>query len=135
MTRAKIVPFGILTIAVMMLIGFGVFTLANKAFESKPQAAASCAETGNEYIVTIKDAQLSINDIHARRCDRLTIINADPTIRLMAFGVHDHHQPYDGVTDRALSQGESLRVVLDQTGTFTFHDHLHDNVVGTFTVE
>ncbi len=110
--------------------------LASKAFGgSQRQAAGVCTTTGNEYIVTIADSKLSIDDIHAKRCDKLTIINADPTIRLIAFGTHDHHQAYDGATEQALAQGKSLSVTLIQTGTFTFHDHLHDEVEGTFTVE
>jgi hypothetical protein len=136
MTRTKIATLGVATLIGIGAIGFGVFMVASKAFGSEQhQSAADCATTGNEYIVTIQNSKLSIDNIHAHRCDKLTIVNADPTIRLMAFGVHDHHQAYDGTTEQALAQGKSLSVTLVQTGTFTFHDHLHDEVGGTFTVE
>ncbi len=114
----------------------GVFALANNSLGSpKEHTHTACSGDHNEYTVTIQNAKLSIDNIHAKRCDKLTIINGDDTLRLMAFGVHDHHQAYDGTEEKTLKRGDQLSVTLDQAGTFTFHDHLHDEVKGTFTVE
>lgn len=136
MKRAKIAILGVVTLLIMIAIAVVVVLLAGKALGTPTQHdATACADTGTEYIVTIKNSQLSINDIHARRCDKLTVVNDDNTLRLMAFGRHDHHQSYDGVTEKVLAQNQSFTVTLDQTGSFTFHDHLHDEVQGTFTVQ
>lgn len=86
------------------------------------------------HAVTVHGNSVTPAHTTAKLCDTLTINNADDQIRLMAFGPHDHHQPYDGVTERTLAQNQSLTVVLNQAGTFTFHDHLDDAAAGTFTV-
>ena len=64
----------------------------------------------------------------------LTFKNIDPTTREIAFGPHAQHVPYDGVAERILSQGQSFTITLNQTGNFQWHDHVHDDLTGTFTV-
>jgi hypothetical protein len=136
MKKTRVAIFGVVTLLAMGAVVFGVSMIANGALgQHKEAAKTTCNGDHSEYIVTIQDAKLSIDDIHAKLCDKLTIINADNTLRLMAFGVHDHHQPYDGIEEKLLKQNDQLSVTLQQTGTFTFHDHLHDEVQGTFTVE
>lgn len=44
----------------------------------------------------------------------LTIVNAGDRVRKMAFGIHDHHQSYNGVTEKLLKQGEQLTITLNQ---------------------
>jgi len=136
MTRTKIAVFGVVTIIGIGAIVAGISLVARNALGAPKQAvAAACSTTHSRYTVTVRDGKLDINDMHAHLCDRLTIVNADNTLRLMAFGQHDHHQPYDGIEEQALVQGQSLTVTLNQAGTFTFHDHLHDEVQGKFTVQ
>lgn len=136
MTRTHVAILGVVTLLCIGLITTGVFALANSSLgKPKEQTKVSCSGDHNEYTVTVQNAKLSINDIHAKLCDKLTIVNADDTLRLMAFGVHDHHQVYDGTEEKTLKKGDRFSVTLDQPGTFTFHDHLHDEIVGTFTVK
>jgi hypothetical protein len=71
----------------------------------------------------------------AKKCDSLTIVNMGAKDRLMAFGRHDSHISYDGISERNLSTGQSLTVTLVRPGDYLFHDHLDDSVKGTFTVE
>jgi len=42
--------------------------------------------------------------------------------------------PYDGVAERFLNKNESFTITLNATGTYHWHDHLHDEVEGYFTV-
>ena len=136
MTRTKIAVFGVVTIIAIGAVVAGVSLLAGNALgTTKQPAIAPCTTAKSQYTVTIHNNKLDINNMHAHLCDTLTIVNADKTIRLIAFGQHDHHQPYDGIEEQALTQDQSLRVTLNQAGTFTFHDHLHDEVQGTFTVQ
>lgn len=102
---------------------------------STPAAVTfACKQRGATHQVVIENNQLSVAQIDGHLCDTMTIINEDDRIRLMAFGKHDHHQPYDGVVEKVLSKGESLTITFDQLGNFLFHDHLEDQVHGTFTV-
>lgn len=99
-----------------------------------PPPVAQCYGTFRDHSVVIKHGVVTPGDTAGKLCDTLTITNADDTLRLMAFGQHDNHQPYDGVTEKVLSQGQSMTVTMDQLGNFTFHDHLNDAVIGYFTV-
>jgi len=94
----------------------------------------SCPQAGQRLVVSIRNSEVLPRHTRAARCSRLTINNFDNQVRLVAFGEHDNHQPYDGVTEKVLAQGQSLTITLNQTGTFRFHDHLEDSVQGDFTV-
>lgn len=119
----------------VLIIG-GTFVAADK-YLSQPKAEVAtlaCKTKGTAHVVTIADSKLSVVHTYAKACDTLTITNEDNQLRLMAFGEHDHHQPYDGVEEKTLGPGQSLTVTLNQVGTFTFHDHVDDSSVGQFTV-
>jgi len=111
-----------------------VMALANTLVNSSPQANYGCSAHSKDHRVVIQNDKLSPAHLSAPKCDTLTIVNQDDEARLMAFGVHDAHMAYDGVTDRVLGRGQSFTVTLVKTGNFRFHDHEHDEVAGTFTV-
>jgi len=103
------------------------------------------AELGNERArcnksvhairrVVIQNGQVIPAHTEADKCDSLTIVNLDGQDRLMAFGRHDAHISYDGISEKNLGQGQSLSVTLIRTGDYLFHDHLDDNVRGDFSV-
>jgi len=98
-------------------------------------AADNCTSVhGVTHHVAIKNSRASDELVTGKRCDKLTITNEDAIAREVAFGLHEDHVPYDGVAERVLSKGQSLTVTLNQTGNFRWHDHLHDEVEGRFTV-
>jgi plastocyanin len=86
------------------------------------------------YKVVIKNNIAAPSNTTARQCDTLTITNLDSGEREIAFGLHKNHVPYDGIAEKLVGKGQSLTVTLVQTGNFRFHDHIHDEVEGTFTV-
>jgi len=71
----------------------------------------------------------------AKRCDTLTITNLDDRARYLAFGQHQSHGSYAGVSERYLSTKGSLTFTLVKPGNFRFHDHIDDPVYGTFSVK
>jgi plastocyanin len=99
-------------------------------------AAASCHGSTKPTTVTImiKNNTISPVTAEANLCDTLKFINLDPTVREIGFGGHTDYVPYNGVTERQLTQGQSFNVVLNQAGTYHFHDHLHEIVDGYFIV-
>ena len=100
---------------------------------SQDQAKVACREHGAEHRVVIHEGRLSAQSVQAQRCDTLVIINQDAAKRRLAFGEHSHHAAYDGADGRLIGKGESLSVVLSQTGEFTFHDHFDEAVHGHFS--
>ena len=126
-------------IVALVLVSAGTVLLATKYLTAQSNAAspanAKCqAGQHNDHLVLIKNNAMVPEHTQASLCDKLTIVNKDSTLRLVAFGPHEHHVAYDGVTERPLEPGESLTIVLIQPGTYGFHDHLEDIAQGTFTV-
>lgn len=86
------------------------------------------------HYVVFENNRVTPEQTAARLCDTLTITNKDNRLRLVAFGPHEHHISYDGISEQLLSRGQSLTVTLIKAGTFTFHDHIDDSLRGSFTV-
>ncbi len=117
---------GIVTIAALL-----PFVLAHK---STPAVSSCPPGFHTNHEVVIQNDKVIPSHIQAPLCDTLTITNYDDIGRLVAFGPHENHVAYDGVTERLVGRGQSVVVTLVQAGNFRFHDHLHDEVQGTFTV-
>jgi hypothetical protein len=89
---------------------------------------------GVVHKVTIQNDIVSPVHTDARECDTLTITNLDSRQRLLAFGQHDNHISYDGISEKLVDQNQNLTVTLIRTGTYSFHDHENDAVNGEFVV-
>ena len=127
-------------VAFLALISIGLYYAGigffnhYQAGQSTQPAIVHCSRTGTTHYVTITGSAMVPQHTTGQLCDKLTITNQDDVLRLIAFGPHEHHIAYDGITEQVLDQNQSLTVMLDQPGNFTFHDHLNDSVQGTFTV-
>lgn len=123
-----------MTLAISSFCGATAILVSRYLLSHQASPQMTCEHGGAPHIVVIKDEQLTPGHVSAKLCDALTIINEDARLRLMAFGEHDHHEAYDGVSEQVLAEGQSLTVTLNKAGTYKFHDHSDDKVSGTFTV-
>lgn len=121
-------------VVVAVVVGFISYSFINQPKNPNAGVQVVCKVQGAHHVATIQDGIVMPEHTQAKLCDTLTITNSDNTGRLMAFGVHEDHVQYDGVTEQMLHQGDSFTVTLNRSGTYTFHDHLHDEVIGDFTV-
>lgn len=123
------------TLVVFMLISIALWAI--RIYSSQQYAALhqGCQPSNITHTVIIQNNLVRPSHTVARRCEKLTITNLDSTERLIAFGQHTNHVPYDGVEEILLKREQSLTITLIQTGDFLFHDHEHDDVRGTFTVQ
>ena len=130
--------YGLAILGGILAVGVIIF-LAVQQFAGNQLREASadnpCGEPGNLHVVTISDDTFQPDYVSAKRCDQMTIQNTDSQLRKIAFGKHNKHQPYNGITEKLLHKGEGLTITLDQTGSYTLHDHLNEKVKGNFTVE
>ncbi len=120
----------------MLLPGDQVNKLTNDEgiYQIGGQQTGACQVIGSNHAVTIKNGQASPVHTAARQCDTLTFINVDSPIRDIAFGPHLQHQAYAGETELVIQKGLNKTITLSATGTYQFHDHLHEETAGDFTV-
>lgn len=130
-----VVYVGFLVISGLVILG--TLFLSNhfliKSNVSK-SSVVDCQKIRTRHQVIVRNGVSTPRNTYAHLCDSLTITNRDSQVRLMAFGPHEEHQIYDGVTEKKLRGGQSLTVTLNQTGAYQFHDHLGDVAQGDFTV-
>jgi hypothetical protein len=129
--QVKMVVFIVLGIILAVGIGVGVTLFASSYLSLQN---TDCRVKGTEHTVVIKNGEVTPSHTEGHACDTLTITNTDDVSRLMAFGRHDKHVAYDGVSQRYLSKDQSIQVTMVSLGEYLFHDHEDDDVFGTFTV-
>jgi len=98
------------------------------------EKTGACQEARANHQVIIRDGSVSPLHIEAQLCDTLTLINEDDMARVIAFGPHDHHATYAGEAELVLGKGRGKTITLSESGTYRFHDHLHEQTAGIFTV-
>ncbi len=124
-------------IIIAVLVGLGLGIGGTQLLRAKSDAGKTCSTpvvNAESHNIMIMGGKTEPSKITGKLCDSLTITNMDTVAREIAFGPHEKHVPYDGVAERVLNEGQSLTITLNQTGSFHFHDHLHDEVGGYFTV-
>lgn len=126
----------LLVVAVIIGAGLVAVTLSSHYLDQQyANAHDGCYPNQPNHRVIIQNDKATPSHLDAPRCDTLTITNLDDESRMLAFGPHEDHVAYDGIKEKLVSQNGSLVVTLIQTGSFRFHDHVHDEVEGTFTVK
>lgn len=98
------------------------------------EKTGACHELGANHQIVIKDGQVTPLYTAAKLCDTLTFVNDDDVAREMTFGSHPHHGAYAGAADLPVRKGRAKTITLSQPGMYQFHDHLHAETAGGFTV-
>ncbi len=125
----------VLIVGLMAATVFGAILVTNTQAAKLGHARLKC-EAGEHraYKVVIENDKVVPVSTVAKLCDTLTITNLDDKDRIIAFGPHEQHVTYDGVSERNLGRGQNLTITLVQAGSFRIHDHTDDTVNGTFAV-
>lgn len=121
-------------LAAAAVLVFGSRAIADWYLSRTATTATTCSAPGASHFVYIQDGKAIPAATSGLLCDTLTIINKDPKLRVIAFGPHDRHITYNGVTEQALAENQSMTITFDRMGTFTFHDHVDYSSAGTFIV-
>jgi cytochrome o ubiquinol oxidase operon protein cyoD len=99
------------------------------------QKTGACQGVKDSHIVRISDGKVNPIYIQAHLCDTLTFVNDDNVVRDIAFGAHPDHTAYGGEAEETIRKGRPKTITLNELGNYTFHDHLHPEVSGFFSVE
>lgn len=120
----------------IVLGGAGIYAgvTGAHALSSQTRDTMTCKATGQNHTVLFADTSVQPRKLEAKRCDTMTIISGSNKDRLIAFGVHNQHVAYNGVTEKRLPTKESFTITLDKAGSYLFHDHDEEALGATFDV-
>ena len=123
-----------LTATLLIIFAVGA-TFGLTAGKSEGERSDLCAgKSSQTHQVDINQGKVSDTYVRGKLCDTIRFTNSDKLAREIGFGNHHSHQPYDGFGEKIINQGQSFTIVLNQTGMFSWHDHLHEEVAGDFNV-
>lgn len=92
------------------------------------------AETGSTVIVFTDDGFDPLKYV-SKEGEAVTVRNDSSTDLQFSSADHPTHLQHPEMNMATLAPGESGTFTPEGTGTFGFHDHLHDEFTGTLTVE
>jgi plastocyanin len=124
-------------IIIALIAGSAITLGATQLMRASGASADTCYNSSAQpqsRIIMIMDNHVEPSITNARLCDTVTITNMDNVAREIAFGPHENHVAYDGVSEKVLNLGQTLTITLNKAGDVHFHDHLHDEVDGHIIV-
>jgi cytochrome o ubiquinol oxidase operon protein cyoD len=98
------------------------------------QLTGACQGQHANLQVIIQNAQPTPEHTDAQKCDTLTFIDEDNVEREIVFGLSPQHVTYAGETQLIIRRGQAQTVNLSESGTYQFHDQLHEETAGSFSV-
>jgi cytochrome o ubiquinol oxidase subunit IV len=98
------------------------------------EKTGACNGQNPSHKIMIKNGQVNPLHTQASKCDTLTFINEDSTVREITFGTHPKHGMYAGVSELTVKEGRGKSITLSEPGTYQFHDHLQADIAGDFIV-
>lgn len=107
--------------------GEGIYQIGGKK-------TGACEGQHASHKVTIKDGRVSPEHTIAKKCDMLIFINEDEDAKEITFGTHPEHGVYAGENELTVRKGRTKSIILSETGTYRFHDHLQAETAGDFLV-
>lgn len=121
----------VLSLIILMVVGVGIyFRLSNKP-ASKPAEninASKLVKTkveSKELVVEISKDGLVPQTVLIKKGGVVRFVNVDNNPHQIMSDPHPTHTLYSFLnTDEVLNKGESVTVILEEEGTFTYHDHL-----------
>ena len=124
---------------VVVTLGLIFYGLLHGGLIKLPAARAKdCTQVKNfnENMVKMENNSFEPKDLQVKVCDKLLFINLDDQPKWPAVGPHPTHTSYPGFdAQRGLKKAESFEFQVNRPGTYTFHDHLHEQVIGQIVIE
>lgn len=147
------VVFFVSTVSIILIVvGGSIFIMNNLQYNMVPteiskkliekegiyqldgEKTGACQGVHPNHRVTIIGGKVTPLYTEAKLCDKLTLINDDNIEREITFGPHPQHGSYAGEDKLKLINGRGKTIILNQAGTYQFHDHFDPRVTGNFTV-
>lgn len=102
---------------------------------STTQATASPSATQSANTVTLTANGFSPTTITGKKGDTVSFVNKSGTVAQINSDSHPIHNLFPFLNLGRIADGQSLSVVIPQTGTFTYHNHLDPTERGTIIAQ
>lgn len=99
------------------------------------QAGSSSAATTDGTVITFTDDGFDKAEYTSKAGDAVTVKNASSMDLQFSSDDHPAHRDHPELNEDVLSPGQSTTFTPNGTGSFGFHDHLHDQYTGVLIVE
>lgn len=99
------------------------------------QKTGACEALGANHQIMVEDDRITPVHTTAHRCDTLTFITGDGKTHHIMFGTLDDPKDYAGEDLLLIRKGRNKTITLTETGAWQFHNHLHPETTGRFSVE
>lgn len=116
-----------LAASALLFIQFREPALAYQAYFPIRESNLSIIEADNQAIVYISETGVVPQNIRIKKGGQITFYQVDSSWHDIASGPHPTHTKYPPLNIGFLKQGQSYTVTFTKSGTFGFHDHLHEN--------
>lgn len=124
---------GLFLLFVLFYHGF-IHTGIVKLPAARAQDCSAVVSSRNIEII-MDNSTFTPNDITATVCDKLVFVNREEVLHEPATGPHPTHTSYPGFDSKQpLQKDEQYDFVLNRTGSYSFHDHLNDQMRGKIKI-
>jgi uncharacterized protein (UPF0333 family) len=122
-------------IVILTVIATGILFASSQP--EKTLADCKTVESNSRPVVELYASQsgFTISDNSVIQCTKLIVTNSSQSFVAVAFGLHDEHYPYTGYQEKTIRQGESIKIILAEAGTFRVHNHYIEDQFVELTIE
>ncbi len=120
-----------------MVVAIGYALLHLGLIKIPAARAVDCKQISNSKVIEVRlnEHGFEPKQVEAGVCDTLVIINTGPDGVWPAVGPHPTHTSYPGFdAKRSIPPGDRFEFILNRPGSYTFHDHNHEELVGNITI-
>jgi plastocyanin len=131
----------VLIVAVIGFVGFNILSNSDSNQEERSETSTSpsvtsSADTNNETTtVTLTEDGFSPATVTIQKGETVVWVNESGGTATVNSDTHPTHRNYKPLNLDQFSPGESPSLVFDESGTYTYHNHLNPSQTGTVIVE
>lgn len=123
---------------ILIVAGLAYYGLLHAGLIKLPPAKAyDCSSINESKNIEIKITKAGFDpkNVQSKVCDTLVFKNLDTEVHWPAVGPHPTHTSYPGFdAGRALQQNDSFEFQVNRPGSYSFHDHLNEQLTGSITI-
>ncbi len=128
-----LLPLLVVLVLVAGITGYTLATSQSNQSKQNMQQTTQTVKIQNEVILDKNG--FTPSEIRVKAGNRVIWYNKSGAQASVNSGDHPTHQKYSELNLGSFADGSSVQALLEQAGTYTYHDHYHPERTGTIIVE